>query len=404
MKSTIIPMIVALAALPACSGDDDKPKSVGVGSANYAVNASAPNAQGGEDSYVALVGSLDKSVEIDYGKALPILGGSGIFGPDEGGYFLVGRDAEPTIQRYEVTEDGKFIEGDKFSVEEAGITSAWAGSNWGTVYSDDKAYFVNPFGLNVVEFNPTDMTLTQVIDNPELILEDDPDAKLWSQGHGTPQRVGDKIYIPAMYRNNDTDTAYPHTAVAVLDMKTDKVTYTKDDRCGPTITTSLGPDGNLYLSSWLWRYGPVGRPAEPAACLLRVDTETGEIDPDFYVETKKTLGGGHEIASVIFGDDGKPYSVVFHEDAYEITDKTQSWEPANAPAWGWIALDPNFEEPGTEIPGKLQGGHISTFIVDGSTLVNVETEDTATLFSITADGLEEKLTLNGRAWGVVKLR
>lgn len=393
--------------------DDAGSRDAGAGSALYAVQATLTLPGDAYTSYVAVVPSLDKAQDIDYDKSLEVAAGAGIFGPEDDGYFIVGRADEPTLQRYDVTKNGELKAGEKLSLAAHGVKDTWAGSDYGYVFDAEHAYaFAGAVGYWIAEFNPKDMTLTRFIKNEGVLLPESPETlRITQVVNGRPHRHRNKVYVPIIYRSAEDDEAYPFTTITVLDMETGEVSYTQSKRCGPALDLSTGGDGFVYIGSYLWRYNPVGRPAEPPACLLRIDPETAEIDQSFYVETKEVLGGGDEIASVLFAGDGTPFTMVFHPDQLEITPTTKSGELMFSAAWTWMQLDPALDRAGKDLGGDYLAADIATFEIGGETYVQQAGDTTAsasdpksTLLRASKDGLTEQISMRGYTWGVVKVR
>jgi hypothetical protein len=125
----------------------------------YAIAGTSFNPEG-ESSYVALVPSLDSSIEIDYAAVLEVAGGASIFGMDGNRFFALGKDEEPTITRYEIDASGAFIPGEQFSLQEYGLSSTWLDPGLVPILSETKAYVVDSGQMQVIVWNPSTMRIT----------------------------------------------------------------------------------------------------------------------------------------------------------------------------------------------------------------------------------------------------
>ncbi len=114
----------------------------------------------GNSSYVALVPSLTRDTEIDYGSVLEVAGGASIFGLDGKRFFAVGYDDQPTITRFDIDQDNRFVERESLSLQGYGLASMWRDPGLVPIFSDTKAYIVDANTQSVVVWDPASMLIT----------------------------------------------------------------------------------------------------------------------------------------------------------------------------------------------------------------------------------------------------
>jgi hypothetical protein len=223
------------------------------------------------------------------------------------GVLFVGRKAQPNLQRFHVLESGELQLTGQLGLDAYGVADTLGRSQPVVQFIDDQhAYYIDLPTLQVIVFNPsaTPMTIypndTFSIDGLE---EDGLEVNVTAV-----RRDGDRITVIARYYLNDNAAAL--VKVAIIDVKTNDVTYTEDTRCGQVAYSVSDPDGNIYFGSHgaLSIYAAAGlAPADtPPACIVRIKKGATEFDQDYFVDLE-TVSGGGVVGSLLQGVDGYAY-------------------------------------------------------------------------------------------------
>ena len=223
------------------------------------------------------------------------------------GVLFVGRKAQPNLQRFHVLESGELQLTGQLGLDAYGIADTLGRSQPVVQFIDDQhAYYIDLPTLQVIVFNPsaTPMTIypndTFSIDG---LKEDGLEVNVTAV-----RRDGDRITVMARYYLNDNAAAL--VKVAIIDVKTNDVTYAEDTRCGQVAYSVSDPDGNIYFGSHgaLSIYAAAGlAPSNtPPACIVRIKKDETEFDQDYFVDLE-TISGGEVVGSLLQGVDGYAY-------------------------------------------------------------------------------------------------
>ena len=170
--------------------------------------------------------------------------------------------------------------------------------------SETQAYFFALQEGKVLEFNPTTMTITEVVDVPVLAFPEDPEGTI---NPFVPYVSGQFVLLPIRYNSNNFDV-FPHYAMnAVFDSETKTLVYQKDDRM------SMGSNWFTLNENREFFYGPsnqvprleaygnsTGHPT--TAGLLKVGPD-GTFDPDFFVDLREVLNAQYvRTCPLMFGN------------------------------------------------------------------------------------------------------
>ena len=165
--------------------------------------------------------------------------------------------------------------------------------------SDTQAYF---FALNegkIIDFNPEEMTITEIIDVAPLEFSPDPEARhvVWYS-----YISGDKIILPIGHYPAGSNVR-SEAKVAVFDVTNKTVTYNTDSRASAGYDEfSTNNQGEYYYRPRFWevysRYY-LDSPS-PTGVMLSV-REDGTFDPDFSVNLEEILNAkGIYDVSIVF--------------------------------------------------------------------------------------------------------
>lgn len=323
----------------------------------------------GRQNYVFVVPDLDVG-PLDNAQGREVSGASRSF--VLGGDVYVADGETATIQRFQVDDALNLVPGEVLSMQNHGVT--YFDTGW-TFIDDEKAYYMNSEQLEVIVWNPREMTISGTIDLSSLRNPAFPN--FYADG-GT--LVENELY--AMFWNDEWDAGRLDRAVnvAVIDTSADQLSQTlRDERCASAWSGSRLPDGHFYIpgNNGMSHYTFSAEPPLPENCLLRIDTEAIAFDPGFYREmnalTAPLLGGStfdyspeargavvwaHEPSTATTSDDFFPGSVW-----RPMLVDTETWQGStiddSLSATGWVGetmiVDgvPHFTVTDTEGRGSL---------------------------------------------------
>lgn len=381
----------------------------GVTRPQYAV-AGTNTTPEGRSSYVAIVGSLDAGTTVDYTKVVEVPGQAGVIGPEKGGYFLVGSDTEPSLTRYDVDNEAGITKGAKVSFAAYGIPGGAASPQRAAFVSDTRMFYVSRFSTDLFEIDPSQMTITKHISISELAPAAVGAPSGFSEiNNGMLVRDG-KLFIFSEHWNLTTSASYPVSRVAVLDLETNNVTYTTDNRCGGLIWMAQGADGALYGSTALGAFNVLQRPATPGPCVLRIAKNSTEFDTQYYADMKANFTS-MVAATVFFDDQLNPWTFALPLSEVPPVVATRGilgFYATNAFRWTKLTSD---MKP-VDQPAPLKSGLIvSTWTVGGDVYIPTLTKipvdgtqvDSTTLYRFVAGQPTEMISFRGVSYGVVRV-
>jgi hypothetical protein len=369
----------------------------------YAVGASVFGAEG-NSSYVALVPSLERSVAIDYGQVLEVSSASSIFGPEKGSFFAVGLDEAPTITRYDITSDARFVERETLDLANYGLGYMWRDPGLVPFLSESKAYVIDAAELQVVIWDPAAMvvlgsfSIDGVADADYPVTRFEPD----------PTFRGDELLIVATH--STADATAPFSTLISLDTKNDRVTrVVREERCGGLWDSVKDAKGDVYFATGVWdatQNRVLGSDVAAAPCLLRVKAGDSGFDPDYTVDPASI--GGYAAGGLVSGGGNAAYIKVLDETALppiRAEDFNAVWSGAVWQWWRFELGSSRVATPVTSLPLSNGGG--GELSVDGKTYVRNTDADFSrtTLLDMSADGDPiEQLSLRGYPYGIVRVR
>jgi hypothetical protein len=237
-------------------------------------------------------------------------------GDDEDSAFYLAVDNTPTLQRYVVNDEGK-VELDKeldFSAQ--GITDARNAMRAGKIFSADKGYFIDQVTMQVVVFNPTEMTFTTTIDLSEYAEVDYPNR--WAI---FPVIDGDRVVIPITFYGSDWSAA-ALSKLVIIDTTTDTVTVDSSTLCGSVSGSAVDAAGNVYWATSAdvavsYKLDPVN--AAFAPCMIRMKSGAEGWDDGYYVNMTDLTDNDRPAYGVTTGDGYKGYTLVYSDEATPLT-------------------------------------------------------------------------------------
>jgi hypothetical protein len=357
-------------------------------------------------TYVALVPSLDTTEKIDLTKALELPGRALAVGPDRGGAMFVSGTENPTLTRYDVTPDGRFVKGASASFAGVGLTSLFAYAEQFVFVSATKAYFFDDDTLQAVIWNPSTMTVTGTVSLAAL------NKPGWSVTFGIATlKRGNEVVLTTGYYDQKSQKNLRGVNVVFVDTATDQVTIASDDRCAYVASGSvLAPTGDIYIASDVWTSAieeVLGAESGGPACILRIKAGERRVDPTFMVKHNERTGGA-PAGSLLAGPGNTVFVRVLDRALLPSAKPKTVQELWGGAYWRWWALD--LTGPGAmRVAAELPPGPASIlqYQVDGRTLTNESSADYAmtTLLDLgAAGGAKRGVSMNGVPFAVVRVR
>jgi hypothetical protein len=351
-------------------------------------------------SYVLLTDTLDESAELSLGDAVVELPGRALgTGPEGAGVLFVASDQAPTVTRYALDDGGGLTEDGMVSFLGKGITKFGEYGGQFQYVAGDKAYWFDGPTAQIVVWDPSAMTVGATISLGELAHE----GEVLSFT-AAPVRKGSKLYSFAAWRRELEIVS--RLAVVIVDTEQDDVQIVEDTRCGYVRDGVLDDDGLLYLATEA--FGSAGaylNPSNPEPCLLRLDTSTASLDPDFRVSLAE-LSGAPAAGSLVRGPGNQPFLRVIDEAAIP-EEVTNPRALASLPVWGWAKLTLG-DEPSLEaVDAALAGGSVLPFQLGERAFAPVFVAGEETAFvELTAEGpaAAAAAAVPGLVFSAVKLR
>ena len=221
--------------------------------------------------------------ELELSEGEQIIGG--VDAVSFNGAVYVGNSEKFTVTRYEL-EDDKLVAGDSVSFANRGLMYV---SYLNTILSSERAFLVNPDQLEIIEWNPTEMTITKTHSLEALARE----------GWGVEYRGGfirksdGKFFFYWTYTNQRAEFVNDFV-LGVFDTKTDTLTFEINEDC----PASAGFGGffdeqeDLYLiADSFGLYTQFQYEGAKPACVLRVKKGEDKLDSDFKVIPEELMGG-----------------------------------------------------------------------------------------------------------------
>lgn len=286
-----------------------------------------------------LVDSIDSDTEFNAEDALAISGYHYVAvnesGDGEDSAFYLAVDNTPTLQRYVVNDDGKAELDAELDFSAQGITDARDAMRAGKIFSAEKGYFIDYATMQVVVFNPKEMTFTKTIDLSEHAEVDFPNR--WAV---FPVIDGDRVVIPITFYGSDWSAA-KLSKLVIVDSTTDTVTVDSSTLCGSVSGSSVDAAGNVYWAtsaSIAVSYAVDPDSVAFAPCMIRMKSGADGWDDSYYVNMTDLTDNQRPVYGVTTGDGYKGYTLVYSDEADPITtDNARS--AARQSVWEFSSFD-----------------------------------------------------------------
>lgn len=262
-------------------------------------------------SYVVLTDTLDVT-ELSLERAREFSGYA--FVTASNGQLLVSDGESPIITRYQITPELDWVEVDRLSFANTGVTGGAAGFERHWFLNERTAYLTLDITKRVV-WDPSELSIRGVMEDSALELTRD-GLRLDATFNRQPRALQGPVLKAFYYRDEDWFLFGPTTPIAVYDPDTHEETRIIDAPCPALEVATQDEAGNTYFSGWT--YGPTLSlfGAGPAPCVRRITPEATldeEWTPDLRAWT-----GDRPVHVFRYMRDGKALGTVLHVDEVEI--------------------------------------------------------------------------------------
>jgi len=307
------------ALITACgsSNDSDSVSDIDAESPLYLVKATDWSADDGI-SLIYLTESLDSDTEFDPEKALAMDGYHFVSinqTNSTGKDFHLAVDNTSILQRYTISDNGDIALAAELDFSSYGITDARNSLRSGKIYSAEKGYIIDSVGMQVIVFNPTEMTITDSISLAAHAEVDYPNR--WSI---FPAIDGDRVVVPITYYEADWTSA-PLSKLVIVDTATDTVTVDTSTQCGSVSASAVDADGNVYFASHndiATAYAVEADGSYPP-CLIRMKGGADGWDDDYYVNLLDLTDDDRPAMAIMTGEGNKAYTLIYSADEDPLT-------------------------------------------------------------------------------------
>jgi hypothetical protein len=346
-----------LSVVAACGGGDDAPPLPTDGP--LYVGATRVFTADSSVGYLFAVPSLAAGTEVDLGQAVE-MNDAWVFG-DGNPYFYAATLFEPTIVRWELSAEGRFVQGPTVSFANQGVGGTYQAA-FTPVFSATRSYFVDDASGQVVIWNPTDMTFVGTIPL------DAPPRDGMEVSFGLS--VGDgRLLVSAFWASGTSGWTQfgDSTRLFVIDTATDTVVSTTDDtRCETASPAGITSDGTAYFTPW--DYHTVvrhvfGEGFGAGSCGLRVVPSGTGFDEGYQIDLGSLVGGRPAGNVRIVGDD-QALIHVWHDE--QVTATPETWADKRfEPGYRWYRWTIG-EAAATELAGQSPSGEGGDWaVIDG---------------------------------------
>lgn len=414
-QRTLLLGIVLLLGLAGCGDDDATPTDAG--SADAGTDAGSPDAgsDAGADDPAYMVVQRVRTPDsrtvlltllsdlgartLDGSGALEVAGLSRATAFDGKVFVFDGETGRVT--RYGVTDELGFVEEDTVSFEALGIVRFRTAFHF---ESPERAFYLDLPSLQMVVWNPTEMSIVDTFDVPEA------DRDGLNRVGGELLAQGGELISPISWDDLTRREFVPSVAALVFSLDTGAfLRVIEDPRC--VVTGGAFVDGErVYLlgdssAGTIDIFGEDFGLTEPVPppCVVRTDA-SGAIDPDFAVDLRALTGAAHVTDAVGLG--GRRFLTRVFDESIDPETLTDPFLYFTLELWRFavVDLDADTAEIVDELP--ISGISFDPSVVDGEALLPVVDEGagTTTLFRLTGDGPVESVTAAGDIQRVVRVR
>ncbi len=316
------------------------------------------------------------------------------------GFFAIANAEDLSITRYEMAEDGSFLEGAKISLRSKGVRSL--GAQAVHFVSATKAYYKDSNEAQIIVWNPTEMIVEKTIELPRTLLREG-----WVTSLGDWAARDGEAFFTVGWSSTTYDRVAAGSALVRIDTTTDEVTVTEERRCRG-METAGNVDGTLYFFSGVINgFGHQVYPDEGGQqdCFLRILPGSTGFDAEFVGSLSDALPAGTAATAAALTADGEVWAQVVDLDTAP-TAPGSTYGEWYAADWTWWHMQVETLAEPVQVPGSP--GAYSSFTV--STDTGFYISQTAADYSETTlvdlgDGQPQPgLSLGGFVLDIVRVR
>lgn len=347
----LAPCLAASILLAACGADSNNSSSqdqsahLDPSNPMYLVKSTAWVTEAGISLHF-LTNTLDEETVFDRDTALAIPEYTGIaipegYNPDNA--FYAGMYTSSVYRRYVVSDTGEVSLDDELDF--SGVSGATGRNLLRTTQfmSPTKAYALDFAGLQVIAFNPTDMTLidtdtsTAAIDT--ISLAGLAEADLPSTWSVFPTTDGNRFVATiGFYAEDGADPGV--SKLVIVDSNDDSVATDSVDNCSAVTGAAKDAAGNMYFASYDGSAlaHAQGRGAY-APCIIRVLAGRNEFDDSYLMNMQNLTNSGRMAMGAVTGNGNIAYNLIMSDAGQAmVTDGTLA-KHLRIPVWEFHSFD-----------------------------------------------------------------
>jgi hypothetical protein len=282
-RNRLFAVAVALAGALSSACSSDAPEEEGPGQTSQSAVLLAAEVLTPDDflTYVGIFPEVPRG-DVDFDDFREF-GNANVY-VNEGRVFV---EQDGVVQRFDVNDELKLVDGPRFSWADFGI--ATANASYTVFVSSTRAYSFAPDLDVIVIWNPETMERTGAI---ELEYPARPEGmETWANDG---YLVGDKVIWNVFSGDFDNITVYPAVTLVIADANSDAPpTFVEDSRCLPGGPSFVADNGDYYVhgAGFFGYFYAYGEPADGVGtCELRVKAGEVEFDPDYRVDYEAATG------------------------------------------------------------------------------------------------------------------
>jgi len=351
----LVPCLAASVLLAACGADSKKNSSqdqsahLDPSNPMYLVKSTDWTTTAGASLHF-LTNTLDENTVFNPKTALVIPEYTGIaipegYNPDNA--FYVGMKTSSVYSRYVVSDTGEVSLGDELDF--SGVTTAIGRDLLRATQfmSPTKAYALDFAGLQVIVFNPTEMTLIDLDESTEKVdtisLASLEEANLPGTWSVFPTTDGDRFVATIGFYGPGKGGVDPGlTKLVIVDSNDDSVyTDTSDKTCAGVSGSAKDAAGNMYYASYtlaaLKHHLGIG---EYAPCVIRVLAGTNEFDDSYLMHMQNLTNNGRMAMGAVTGNGDIGYNLIMSDAGQALVANEETADVARyAPFWEFHSFD-----------------------------------------------------------------
>ncbi|NRA24430.1 MAG: hypothetical protein HRU08_08120 [Oleispira sp.] len=347
----LVPCLAASILLAACGADSKKDNSqdqsahLDPNNPMYLVKSTAWVTEAGISLHF-LTNTLDEDTVFNRDTALAIQEYTGIAVPE--GYnpdsaFYAGMYTSSVFRRYVVSDTGEVSLDDQLDF--SGVSGA-SGRNLlrATQFmSPTKAYALDFAGLQVIAFNPTDMTLIDIDESTEEVdtisLASLAEVNLPGTWSVFPTTDGDRFVATIGFYGADFSDS-GDTKLVIVDSNDDSVATDSVDNCSAVTGAAKDAAGNMYFASYdeSALAHEQGR-GDYAPCIIRVLAGSNEFDDSYLMNMQNLTNNGRMAMGAVTGNGNIGYNLILSDAGHAMVGDSTIAKHLRIPFWEFHSFD-----------------------------------------------------------------